>query len=67
MNLSANVVLADRQDGMVTFKSSSGNTKTTANSRTCSFWNAMRLPCRHIFSTRHMPLGIRLYDTALFL
>lgn len=65
MHLSTKQVAICHQADVFTFKSSSGNTTTTTNC-TCSFWNAMRLPCRHVFAVRQT-LSMSLFDATLFL
>ncbi|KAL1472594.1 hypothetical protein MTO96_039225, partial [Rhipicephalus appendiculatus] len=66
MNLSAKRVAIDRKADMFTFEASSGNTSTTKTNCNCSFWCAMRLPCRHVFAVRRT-LNISLFDDTLFL
>nr|XP_037277162.1 uncharacterized protein LOC119170185 isoform X1 [Rhipicephalus microplus] len=64
--LSAKRVPSDQKADVFTFEASSGNTSTTKTNCNCSFWNAMRLPCRHVFAVRRT-LNISLFDDKLFL
>lgn len=47
------------------FESSCGNTETTADHCSCSFWLSMHLPCKHVLGARRH-LDMNEYDDTLY-